>query len=191
MDRFTTTRPGSVTRHSFSFGAHYDPANISFGPVVAVNDERLAPGAGFDEHSHAGLVLVTYVVSGSLAHEGIVSGTVSAGQVAVLRAGTGVLHSERNLGETELRFLQTWITCLDDSVSYDVFDVGELAPVATIRDARVLIGTVRAGSTVELSGHLTVVSGQLGELAEGDSLRASRPAVLTAGTDTVLVAVTW
>jgi hypothetical protein len=180
-----------VTRHSFSFGAHYDPANISFGPVVAVNDERLAPGAGFDEHSHAGLVLVTYVVSGSLAHEGIVSSTVSAGQVAVLRAGTGVLHSERNLGETELRFVQTWISCLEDSVSYEVFDAGELAPVAIVRDTRVLVGTLRAGSTVELSGHLTVVSGHVDELAEGDSLRASRPVVLTAGTDAVMVAVTW
>jgi hypothetical protein len=116
---------------------------------------------------------------------------VSAGQVAVLRAGTGVLHSERNVGKTELRFVQTWISCLDDSVSYDVFDVGELAPVATVRDARVLVGTLRAGSTVELSGHLTVVSGQVGELTEGDSLRASRPVVLTAGTDAVLVAVTW
>ncbi|MDX6215447.1 MAG: quercetin 2,3-dioxygenase, partial [Frankiales bacterium] len=155
------------------------------------NDERLAPGAGFDEHSHAGLVLVTYVVSGSLAHEGVMSSTVSAGQVAVLRAGTGVLHSERNLGETELRFLQTWISCLDDSVSYDVLDVGELAPVATVRDARVLVGTLRAGSTVELSGHVTVVSGQVGELTDGDSLRASRPVALTAGTDAVLIAVTW
>jgi redox-sensitive bicupin YhaK (pirin superfamily) len=184
-DRFTTTRRGSVTRHSFSFGHHYDATNVSFGPVVAVNEELLDPGAGFDEHRHAGLVIVTYVVTGSLEHQGISSRLVEAGQVA------GVVHAERNVGSSELRFVQTWLTTSSDEVSYDVLDVGDLAEVARVGDASVLAGALAAGSAVELAGHLFVARGSLEGLDEGDSLRATVRVRQSAATETQLVAVTW
>jgi redox-sensitive bicupin YhaK (pirin superfamily) len=190
-DRFVTHRPGSTSRHSFSFGHHYDPANISFGPVVAVNDELLAPGAGFDEHPHAGVVIVTYVLTGSLAHQGISSHVVEAGQVAVLRTGPGVVHAERNAGSTELRFVQTWLTTSSDEVSYDVLGVGDLAEVARVGDARVLAGSLSDGSAVELTGHLFVAGGSVEGLSEGDSLRTTTRVSVLAGTDARLVAVAW
>jgi redox-sensitive bicupin YhaK (pirin superfamily) len=180
-----------VTRHSFSFGHHYDATNVSFGPVVAVNDELLDPGAGFDEHRHAGLVIVTYVVTGSLEHQGISSRLVEAGQVAVLRTGAGVVHAERNVGSSELRFVQTWLTTSSDEVSYDVLDVADLAEVARVGDASVLVGALAAGSAVELAGHLFVARGSLEGLDEGDSLRATVRVRQSAATETQLVAVTW
>jgi hypothetical protein len=69
MDRFMTRGPGRQTRHSFSFGSSYDHERVSFGPLVALNDELLGSGAGYDAHDHADVVLVTWVVSGALAHE--------------------------------------------------------------------------------------------------------------------------
>jgi redox-sensitive bicupin YhaK (pirin superfamily) len=186
-----THRPGSVSRYSFSFGHHYDATNVSFGPVVAVNDELLEPGAGFEEHRHAGLVIVTYVVAGSLEHQGISSRIVEAGQVAVLRTGAGVVHAERNAGASELRFVQTWLTTGADEVSYDVLDAGDLAGVVRVGEARVLAGTLSAGSAVELTGHLFVARGSLEGLDEGDSLRTTTQVSLPTTAGTQLVAVTW
>ena len=184
-DRFTTVRAGSTTRHCFSFGDHYDASNVSFGQVVAVNDEVLAPGAGFDEHPHAGLVIVTYVVTGSLAHQGISSAVVRAGQVAVLRTGGGVVHAERNAGPGELRFVQTWISTDDRTVSYEIVD----GPVAG-DGWRFEVLSLSAGDSVEVAGHVFVATGSLDELAEGDALRTATPVRLRATTDAVLLTVT-
>ena len=187
-----------MTRHSFSFGHHYDPANISFGPVVAVNDEVLAPGAGFDDHPHSGLVIVTLVVAGSLAHQRISSRTVSAGQAAVLRCGSGVVHAERNAGPDELRFVQTWLTASSAAPalpSYEVLDLEGLTEVAVVDGARVLAGTVDAGWSGELpSGHAFVAAGACDAagttLVAGDSLRSGEPVQLRAAEDgTALVLV--
>lgn len=184
-DRFVTRRPGSTTWHSFSFGTHYDPDNVAFGPVVAVNDEVVLAGAGFDDHPHQGIVIVTLVVSGSLVHQGISSCTVEAGQVAVQRTGTGVVHAERNGGSDELRFVQTWITTGDPTVSYGVVD----GPVA-VDDVTVVAGQVPAQT---FTGHLFVATGTVRvgdlQLTGGDSLRADEPLLMQPddGSQVVLV----
>ena len=186
-DRFTTTRDGSVTAYCFSFGHHYDPDNVSFGPVVAVNDEKVAVGGGFAPHRHAGLVIVTHVVRGSLAHQGISSRTVGSGEVGVLRCGPGVEHSEVNAGDEELRFVQTWLTAPDDAVGYDVVE----GPV------RVGAATLTAGRVGEqaFTGHLLVATGtvRVGDhvLVEGDSVRAVAPTVMRPDADSEVVLVTW
>ena len=59
---------GRRTQHGFSFGAHYDPDWLSFGPIVCHDDHLLGAGKGFDEHPHSDLEIVTFVVSGSLRH---------------------------------------------------------------------------------------------------------------------------
>ena len=59
---------GIESLHAFSFGPHYDPDNLRFGAVLACNEERLAPGAGFDEHPHSHTEIVTWVVEGELTH---------------------------------------------------------------------------------------------------------------------------
>jgi quercetin 2,3-dioxygenase len=109
-DRFVTRAEGRTTWHSFSFGAHYDPGNVGFGRLVALNDERLPPGTGYADHPHADLEIVTWVLSGALRHTSTVgSGVVGPGRVQRLSAGSGVVHSEVADGEEETRFLQAWV----------------------------------------------------------------------------------
>ena len=109
-DRFRTTDGGRTTWHSFSFGAHYNPANVGFGSLVAHNDELLPPGTGYADHPHADLEIVTWVLSGALRHTSSVgSGVVGPGQVQRLSAGSGVVHSEVADGAEETRFMQAWV----------------------------------------------------------------------------------
>jgi redox-sensitive bicupin YhaK (pirin superfamily) len=94
-----------------SFGRHYDPANVSFGPIVAHNDEHLEPGTGYDWHEHRGVEIVTWVGAGALTHEDSTGArtVLGPGSAQRLRAGAGVRHTERNDGVTSLRFVQVWL----------------------------------------------------------------------------------
>ncbi|MEV5317339.1 pirin family protein [Streptomyces sp. NPDC052687] len=105
---------GIVSRHAFSFGSHYDPDNLRFGALIACNEERLAPGAGFDEHPHSHTEIVTWVVEGELTHRDSTGreSVVRPGDVQHLSAAAGVRHVERNDGDTPLTFLQMWLTPL-------------------------------------------------------------------------------
>ncbi len=108
-ERFTTLGDGVETRHAFSFGAHYDPGNIGFGRMVALNDERLTAYAGYPDHPHRDLEIVTVVLEGALRHTSSVgSGVLGPGEVQRLRAGDGVVHAEVSDGPPT-RFLQTWV----------------------------------------------------------------------------------
>lgn len=113
-DRYRGGEPteGIETRHAFSFGRHYDPGNLRFGPLVACNEEWLAPGAGFAEHTHREVEIVTWVVEGELEHRDSAGHTavVPAGRAQWLSAGAGVRHTERNAGtERPCRFVQMWL----------------------------------------------------------------------------------
>ena len=110
LARFLTREAGRQTRHSFSFGPFYDAERVSFGPLVALNDDLLGRDAGYPEHEHSDVVIVTWVVTGCLEHTDR-SGTTRqpAGQVAVTTAGSGTSHSERAAGEVT-RFVQMWLT---------------------------------------------------------------------------------
>ncbi|MBW5484116.1 pirin family protein [Streptomyces bambusae] len=102
---------GISTRHAFSFGSFYDPDNLRFGPLVACNEERLAPGAGFEEHRHSNTEIVTWVVEGELTHKDT-TGTatvVRAGDLQRFSSGAGARHVERNDGAEPLRFVQMWL----------------------------------------------------------------------------------
>jgi len=108
--RFVTRAEGRTTRHSFSFGSHYDPRNVGFANLVAHNDERLPPGTGYPDHPHSDLEVVTWVLSGALRHTSPVgSGVLGPGEVQRLSAGSGVVHSEMADGQAETRFLQAWV----------------------------------------------------------------------------------
>lgn len=109
-ERFVTRAEGRTTWHSFSFGAHYDPANVGFARLVAHNDERLPAGTGYPDHPHEDLEIVTWVLSGALRHTSDVGdGVVGPGQVQRLSAGRGVVHAEMTDAATETRFLQSWV----------------------------------------------------------------------------------
>jgi len=98
--------------HTFSFGAYHDPQYSGFRSLRVINDDRLAPGKGFGAHGHRDMEILSYVLSGTLAHrdstgEGHLLG---ANEVQVMTAGSGVIHSEFNASESDsAHFLQIWI----------------------------------------------------------------------------------
>jgi quercetin 2,3-dioxygenase len=99
------------SRFHFSFAEYYDPENIHFGVLRVINDDLVRPGTGFDTHPHRDMEIVSYVVDGELTHGDSMgnTNTLTRGQVQYMSAGTGVRHSEHNLGGEVLRFLQIWI----------------------------------------------------------------------------------
>lgn len=95
----------------FSFAEYYNHKNIQFGVPRVINDDLISPHTGFDTHPHRNMEIITYVVEGEVAHADSMKNkhTLSRGQVQYMSAGTGVTHSEHNLGDKMLRLLQIWI----------------------------------------------------------------------------------
>lgn len=98
--------------HSFSFGRYVNPERRGFGTLLVVNEDWIAPGAGFSEHPHQNMEIITIPLEGSLEHQDSMGnkGVVMPGEIQAMSAGTGVLHSEWNASKTEpLHLLQIWI----------------------------------------------------------------------------------
>jgi len=95
----------------FSFSEYYNASNINFGKLRVINDDLIQGKTGFPMHPHNDMEIVTYVIDGKLTHKDSMGniGEVSRGQVQYMSAGTGVYHSEYNLGDETLRLLQIWI----------------------------------------------------------------------------------
>jgi len=102
----------------FSFAEYYNPKNISFGVLRVINDDLINPHTGFDTHPHKDMEIISYVVQGALTHGDSMGNksTLNRGHVQYMSAGTGVYHSEHNLGEDVTRLLQIWI--LPDKKDY-------------------------------------------------------------------------
>jgi quercetin 2,3-dioxygenase len=130
------------SRHSFSFGHHYDPANVGHGLLLVNNDDVVRGGTGFSTHPHRDMEIVTWVLSGELEHKDSERnrGIIYPGLAQRMSAGTGIWHSEMNpSGTGDVHFVQMWVPPDTESVqpSYEQLDIndhlgsGELVPVAS------------------------------------------------------------
>lgn len=129
------------SRHSFSFGRHYDPANTHFGLLLVSNDDVVKPGMGFETHPHRDMEIVTWVLEGSLVHEDSKgnTGVIYPGLAQRMSAGTGIQHSEKNDSwldderhDQDVHFVQMWMPPDSRSIdpSYEQLDINrELGPV--------------------------------------------------------------
>jgi len=100
------------SRHTFSFADYYDPDKKGVSVLRVINDDIVAPGTGFETHSHRDVEIISYILEGAIEHKDSMGNItrLEAGEFQVMTAGTGITHSEYNPSPTErLRFLQIWI----------------------------------------------------------------------------------
>ena len=193
--RSSSTDPGRQTRHSFSFGPHYDPANLGFGPLVCHNDDLLEPGSGYPDHPHSELEIVTWMLEGALVHTDSTgtSHVVEAGRAQVLSAGSGIRHSEvADPASGRCRFVQAWLapSAAGTDPSYVLGEApppasglvevvgGDGLPIGT-SGARLLVARLSPGATISLPDdprqHVFAATGSVSlddlALAAGDALR--------------------
>lgn len=191
-DRYRVEQPGVTTWHCFSAGPHYDPDNVAFGRLVACDEHLLAPRAGFDEHSHAGTELVSWVLDGTLAHSDSAGRRhlIRSGSVQYQSSGTGIRHAEYNASELEpLHFVQLALLTDSEQPGYRIdtppltLSVGRFDVLTRCRGARV------DGSLV----HLFVGHGNFHvagiDLAAGDSVRTVGPLEIDGDGELLVVSV--
>ncbi len=176
------------SRHSFSFGEYFDDAQMGFGDLRVINEDRIQGGTGFSTHGHRDMEIISYVLSGALDHKDSMgtASTILPGEVQRMSAGTGVRHSEHNhLKDQETHFFQIWILPEEDNMKpgYAQKDFskelgqgklflaaskdGREGSITLNQDANFYLGQLKAGEKADLPMHwdrkgwLQLASGEL------------------------------
>ena len=118
------------SKHTFSFGNYYNPQQMGFSALRVINDDEVAPGGGFQTHSHSNMEIISYVLEGRIAHRDSTGNeeVLPAGEFQLMSAGSGIAHSEFNASRQErLKFLQIWIEPneFDGEPGYQQKDFGQ------------------------------------------------------------------
>jgi redox-sensitive bicupin YhaK (pirin superfamily) len=149
------------SQHSFSFGGYYHPQHMGWGNLRVINEDKVAPGAGFGKHGHKDMEIISYVLSGELAHQDSMGNvkSIPPGDVQRMSAGTGVVHSEFNhAADQTTHFLQIWLLPKDIGVTpgYEQKTIPELEKRGRLR----LIGSpTGADDSVTINADAMLYSG--------------------------------
>ncbi len=184
-------------KHHFSFANYYDPKKMGFGELLVINDDRIAPNTGFGKHPHDNMEIITFVRKGAISHEDSQGnkGRTTAGNVQVMSAGTGIMHSEFNHEDEETNIFQIWIipksrdiepkwgsaefptTSTKDKLKLLVSGNND-APLQIHQDARIYTGMFKNNTTlkhlIKGQGYLLVSKGNIKisdiEASKGDGI---------------------
>lgn len=161
------------SHHTFSFDEYYNPERIHFGALRVLNDDRVAPGEGFQTHPHKNMEIVSIPLKGLLQHGDSKknSRVITVDDIQVMSAGTGIYHSEMNGSKSDpVEFLQIWIMPKERNTHpvYQDFSIRELkkknelalivspdgsTPASLLQDAWFSMGEVEAGKKIEYQLH--------------------------------------
>ena len=139
------------SRHTFSFADYHDPQHMGFRALRVVNQDRVAPGMGFPTHPHRDMEIFSYVLEGALQHQDSMGNgrVLKPGEIQLMRAGTGVTHSEFNPSKSDgLHFLQIWIVPAQRGLAPSYTEWKPTAAVANAKDVVVISPDGRDGSAV-------------------------------------------
>lgn len=184
------------THYHFSFADYYNPDRMGFGALRVINDDRIAANSGFEMHPHRDMEIISYVHRGAITHKDSAGneGRTAAGDLQVITAGTGIMHSEFNLETAETHMYQIWITPKEKNLKpswaqakfdHSAFNTMQLlvsgdgtAPLNINQDAKIYLAKISEGQSVphSLTGnaYLVVLDGELSDhqkiLYQGDGL---------------------
>lgn len=187
-------------KHSFSFAGYYDPEHMGFGPLRVINEDRVAARRGFGKHPHESMEIFTYIISGKLEHKDSMGNgrVIQAGEFQYMSAGSGVTHSEMNVGDEEVHLLQIWIQPREaggepryaemdtkpmrreNALTLLASPLGEHGSISIRQDAEIYFGHLAAGQSLKpdpspgyQKHYLQIIHGALqldgAELSAGDA----------------------
>ncbi len=201
--------------HTFSFSSFYDPQRMGFSQLRVINHDYIAPKGGFPNHPHRDMEILTYVMNGALEHrDSLGNGAViRPGDIQIMSAGTGIVHSEFNPSATEaVELLQIWVLPNENGLSprYEQESLplaaklnqfhliaappGQGGTVTIYQDTRIYAAVIEPGHDLKTllgsdrRGWLEVAQGNLSvngqPLVAGDGLAVTGPGELTLSTNT-------
>ncbi|MBA3743468.1 pirin-like bicupin family protein [Sporichthya sp.] len=192
-DRAATDIGWLDSKHSFSFGSHWDPSNVHHGLLLVNNDDIVSAGTGFDTHPHRDMEIVTWVLDGSLVHQDSTghSGVIYPGLAQRMSAGRGIKHSEKNdswrLGgekhEDPVHFVQMWVVPDENGITpgYEQLEIdgellaGGLVPVASGMPQHAGASAIRINNSCAALHVARLVPGQSVTLPEAPYLHLFVP----------------